>query len=291
MTVVETSAWPQDYDGSGEPLDVHWYIDDYLKEELDEIPHLIETNYDSVLIIFGFEGSGKTTLGLQTSYYLDANFGIENVVFSAKGFKQAVNELPKGSVILWDEAEEAGSHHASKKMETLKNFSKQMREEKKICILIQPEFLDFNKYFIKNRSILNIRVKDKPWERQPSKQRGYWELYSKKRGSELYTLAKKNDGDMNVGNPNKFGRFIEPTTHPDFPVRNVEGSEYKKKKRERTAKMEEEEKEPVKIQGFTPEHIHGLLEYCKRKGSLKEVARAFDWNYDTLRQRKKRLIT
>lgn len=291
MTVVKTSAWPEDYEGEGEPLDVHWYIDDYLKEELDEVPHLIETNYDSVFIIFGFEGSGKTTLGIQIGYYLDPDFSIENVVFTAEGFREAVNELPKGSVILWDEAEEAGSHHASKKMSVLKDFSKEMRQEKKKCILIQPTLLDYNKYFIKHRSILNIRVKDKPWKRRPSEQRGYWELYSKQRASQLYTEAKKNDGDLSVGNPNKFGRFIEPTTDPDFPVRNVEGSEYRKKKRRKTAQMQEEEKEPTEIQSFTAEHIHGLLEYCKRKGSLKEVAEAFDWNYETLKTRKNRLVT
>jgi hypothetical protein len=283
MTVTNQNAF-------GDELDCEVYLHPHFKEYLDLIPHLIETDYDAWGVIFGEEGSGKTVDGLTVGYYLDSDLSVENVVFTQEGFLEAVDNLPRGSVLLWDEADAAAGHHASNQMSVLQKKAKRIRTRNLIIILIQPTLLDYNKYFI-NRFRWGLQPYDFPWKEHPSDQRGYANLYNRARLRELYYKAKRNYGDLSVGNPNHDKiRFANVPGREGFPVPIGKGSEYDKKKQAVTERLTEDEDTPTKIQSFGGEEIHTLLEYAKREGELKEVAEVLEWDYNTLLTRKRRLV-
>jgi len=285
MSVVSKSAF-------GNDLDCELYLDNYLKREyLDQVPHLVQSDYDAWFVVFGEEGSGKTVDGLTMAYYLDANLSIENVVFTQDGFMDAVDNLPPGSVLVWDEADAAADHHASSQMQALKAKAKRIRKQNLIVILIQPTLLDYDKYFVLHRLRFGLQPYDYPWKDQPSRQRGYANVYNRSRLRDLYHDAKRARGDLSVGNPNAHVRFTDNTRRDGFPVPIHGGSRYDEKKQEVTESLtEDEDDEPVEIQSFGAREIHGLLEYCKRKGELKEVAEVLKWDYSTLQTRKSRLM-
>jgi len=285
MVVVEKSAF-------GKELDCSLYLNKYLKQNyLDEVPHLVETDYDEWFVIFGKEGSGKTVDGLTCAYYLDASLSIENIVFTQEGFEDAVDNLPPYSVVLWDEADDAAGHHASSQMSALKSKAKRIRKRNLIIILIQPTLLDYDKYFVLHRLKWGLRPYDKPWKEYMSQQRGYAEVYNQTRLRKLYHDAKRANGDLSVGNPNAKGKWFTDSTRRDgFPIPIGDGSEYDKKKQRATESLTEDDDTPTTIQGFTARHIYGLLEYAKDNGSMKEVAKVFDMDYNTLKTKKRRLM-
>lgn len=284
MAVVNQSAF-------GNGLDAEMYLHDHLKEEyLDVIPHLVTSDYDTWFVVFGEEGSGKTVDGLTMAYYLDANLSIENVVFTQQGFMEAVDDLPPQSVLVWDEADAAADHHASEQMQALKAKAKRIRKQNLIIILIQPTLLDYDKYFVMHRLRFGLQPYDFPWKEYPSQQRGYANIYNRSSLRDLYHDAKRNQGDLSVGNPDASRiRFADNTKRDGFPVPIGDGSDYDIKKQEVTEDISVDS-EPTRIQSFGPREIHGLLEYAKEHGELKDIARAFDWDYSTLATRKKRLI-
>jgi len=283
MAVVSESAF-------GNDLDCELYLDGYLKEQyLDQVPHLVQSDYDSWFVIFGEEGSGKTVDGLTMAYYLDASLSIENVVFTQEGFMEAVDNLPPQSVLVWDEADAAADHHASSQMQALKAKAKRIRKQNLIIILIQPTLLDYDKYFVLHRLRFGLQPYDYPWKEQPSRQRGYANVYNRSDLRDLYHEAKRSRGDLSVGSPTGRVRFADCTKRDGFPVPIDSGSLYDEKKQEVTESLTGDD-EPVEIQSFGAREIHGLLEYAKDKGELKDIADRFGWDYQTLATRKRRLM-
>jgi len=155
--------------------------------------------------------------------------------------------------------------------------------------LIQPTLLDYDKYFVLHRLRFGLQPYDYPWKDQPSRQRGYANVYNRSRLRDLYHDAKRARGDLSVGNPNAHVRFTDNTRRDGFPVPIHGGSRYDEKKQEVTESLTEEEKEET-LRGFTERELHGLLEICKRQSSLKEVADTIDVDYNVLKKRKSRLV-
>ena len=240
---------------NGQPLGFKGYVDKYLWNELREFPHLLSSNYDVFGLVFGLEGAGKSELALSIGAFTDQDFDIENVVFTPESFKEAVIELPKGSTIVWDEADEVSDHHASKKFKMLKKFAKRMRKENKTCILVQPVLFDQNRYWVMHRSRYGIRVYDKPEKRKASEQRGFMEFYGPKKLKRFYIDGKKDYWNQNNGSPNWKGRFYRNTHRKGFPVPIGFGSAYDKKKGEATSKLKKESAEPKKLGNFTPSDV------------------------------------
>jgi len=79
----------------------------YLFKNLDIIKKKIKEDRDFLLGIIGYEGSGKSNLGIQICKYIDPTFNINRITFTAEEFLMAVNRAKRYEAILMDEGIEA----------------------------------------------------------------------------------------------------------------------------------------------------------------------------------------
>lgn len=270
---------------TGEELGFRGTVDKYLWNELYDFPHLLNTSYDVFGLIFGLEGAGKSELAMQIGAFTDPNFDLENVVFTGEQFKKAVIDLPKGSTIIWDEADEVSDHHASKKVKLLKKFAKRMRKENKVCVLVQPVLFDQNRYWVMHRARFGIKIKDYPEKRKKSQQRGFLDFYGPRRLKRFYIDGKKDYWNQNVGNPNWQGRFYHLTDRPGFPVPIGGGTAYDEKKTRATEELKDEGEKEV-VASFTLNDLVMVFDHVDNKTDL---ASDLDLSRSSLYQRIKKL--
>ena len=194
---------------AGEPLPCSISLDGYYKQVLDDQHVFRLKNFDVVAMITGEEGSGKTTLAFQSALYMDHHFNNDHIVFNAQQFEEVIERLPKGSAIVWDEADDVGSNWASEMMVALKKTFKRIRKKNLIIFLVTPTFHDLNKYFAIHRTRFLINVYT------DFVTRGFFKLYNRDAKRKLYIYGKK-EMNMSAAKSTFFGRF---TNYPEgFPV-------------------------------------------------------------------------
>lgn len=231
------------------------------------LQHLLDSEYDNYTMIFGDEGVGKTVLALQMAYYMDADFDVDNIVFTAKQFKRAVEELPRGSSIVWDESEETAGHHLSNDVIDLKAYMQKMRQQNKTILSVKPQIRDVNRYFINRSRWGGIEVYDKPEYDDIHKQRGYGRFYDNNELRE-YSSLRRGEEFEKKGVPFE---FFDMTNLDDFPVSLEPDSEYNKKKEASYASSKSFSDKEDRAVG-------ALVSYCKdEKLQSKAYDRAEDW--------------
>lgn len=207
--------------------DYSLYIDGFLKKNLDFVKKLPENNWDAVALFTGYEGSGKSSLAMQLALYLDHNFTLKNIVFNAEQFDEATEKLPKGSVILYDEADDVavGGNHAQNKVKQIISKMKRIRSRNLYILFVTPTYFDLGKYFAIHRSRFLIHVYSQGLKR------GFFAFYGKTAMKNLYFKGKKT-WDMKCERPTFKGRFLN--NKEDFPI-NL--SEYDEKKDKATSEV------------------------------------------------------
>jgi len=164
-----------------------YWIDNYLKSQWDILlTEAIPNDWDALIIIFGKEGTGKTTLATQACRYLDNNYAIEYCVFLPEQFTEACNKAPKGAAILWDEAVTGGlaSAWASKVSQAVIKNLTQIRKKNLKIIICFPYLHMLNKYFI-SRCVCSIYVYSKGFT-----DRGYGFFYNQAETEDLFSYMK-----------------------------------------------------------------------------------------------------
>ena len=148
----------------------------------------IPNDWDGLLILFGREGSGKTTLATQLCKYLDPKFDIDRCVFTPAQFTEAIDSLPDESAILWDEAITGAniSTHASEISIAIVSKLTQIRKKRLKIFLCFPYLHMLNKYFV-SRCICSIYVYAKDFT-----DRGYGFFYSQPQTEFLYNYMKEH---------------------------------------------------------------------------------------------------
>lgn len=82
---------------------------------------LFERDENYIILITGKSGSGKSSASLLLAMLIDPKFTVDRVCFDALGFIRMVNQnLPRGSVIIWDESGVDLDCHEWWKKETIK---------------------------------------------------------------------------------------------------------------------------------------------------------------------------
>lgn len=82
----------------------NYYLDGYLKANLDFVKKDVKRrNFDSIILVVGREGYGKTTIAMQMAKYLDESFTVDRVVFTAEQFMDAVRNAKPYTAIVFDE--------------------------------------------------------------------------------------------------------------------------------------------------------------------------------------------
>lgn len=260
-----------DKDVNGKPLVCKYYIDNNLKAELDSMQKLVDHNWDAVGFLVGYEGDGKTTLGMESCYYLDHNFSLDNVVFNSTQFEWAVDNLPNGSAILWDEADDLSSNWASEMMVAIKKKFKRIRSRNLKILLCTPTFHDINKYFaiVRTRFLIHVYAK--------GLQRGHFRFFGRDRKKYLYVKGKKFM-DLGAEMSDFYGKFVN---YPkQFPI---DLELYENKKQEATDRLIEVEK-PKEIR---KEIYLSFSSWCKNEGivlSRKVQGEIFNVNMRTLQR-------
>jgi len=182
----------------------NFYMDGYLKRNLDGCKNLVKKNWDMVLIVDGEERSGKSVLAQQAAQYCDPTFCLDRVVFNPDKFEEAINNSKPYQAIVYDEAY-GGLNSKSVLSATSQILVKRMTEigRKRLFIfIVMPCFFDMNKYIAiwRSRALLHVYHSDY--------KRGRFACWSGEKKKELYVLGKKF---YNYRKPNAefIGRFTD----------------------------------------------------------------------------------
>jgi len=263
-----------------------FYLDAYLKDNLDFLKKQVEHKWDGVGLIAGQVGSGKTTLSHAIAHYLDPSFNLDRVVFNGKDLMKAIDTASKGQAIVFDEAVMALSSQdfANELQKTLIKKFTLIRSKNLYILLIIPNFFLMRRWFCIDRTKFMIYCYS-----PDGLSRGYFRFYSWNRKKKLYLLGYKT---MDIGcvKPNFPGRFI-----------NTEGyfldiKDYETKKQEAVKSLTEADKsDKEKLQEqFKDYKLKLQIEIKQWKEKIKEKyqQRCADWRgkYKQEKQHKKDAI-
>lgn len=234
-----------------------YYLEPRLKKFLDNVvrPSLKDKDKDYVMLVDGYEGSGKSTFSMQIGRYIDSSLNLPNICMTAEEFKNAIVNAKKGQCIIYDEAVTGLSSGDSitKIGRLLKSMMMQMRQKNLFIIIILPTVFELNKYAVLSRARCLFHVYEN------SGRRGYFVGYNRKDTKNTYLLGKKNY-TYRV-RTNFKGRFYGKYV--------IDEEEYRKKKQEALFQIGEEDETVnqkwMKIGYFT---IYVLY---KRGMPLKEI--------------------
>jgi len=246
--------------------DLSYYMDGKLQRNLDKIKkRVLKKDMDSVFVIDGGEGAGKSVFGQQVAKYLNPNFNLQHVCFNANEFMSAINNSKKGDVIVFDEAYSglASRTALSEVNHLLVSMMMEMRQKNLIVIIILPSFFLLDKYVALWRAVALFHVY------MIKGKRGRWICFNRNKKKTLYLKGKK-DYNYNVIRSRFRGRFLDKYT--------VNEELYRAKKakalnnRERKTKSEKYIQQRNKLlYGIYKEYglsLSDLTKFCKGYGVM-----------------------
>lgn len=212
----------------------NFYMDGYLKKALDIYVKAVQKDWDFLLIIDGLVGSGKSVLAMQIAKYLDPKFTIEQIVFSSWEFRRKLIEIPKGSVLIFDEAI-LGLNNRDAMMFLQRELIKLLtmaRQRNLFIILVIPTFFDLDRTIPLSRARALLHVYDKNFER------GFFLFFKRPRMKQLYINGVKYHS-YSLPKASSYGRFTNY-----YPIKE---REYRERKLQHLLKRTEEVKEAATL--------------------------------------------
>lgn len=226
-----------------------FYMDNYLKEQLDVLLKNIVNDWDFTIIICG-KGDvrvGKSVLAMQIaaywSYMIEKLYGIkisfnlkDNFAFKGEELISKGNNLglkSKYSPLIFDEAgsELEGRKTMRRTTQNVLDYFRECGQYNLLNILVLPEFFDLPRAIAITRSILLLNVTFYPDE-EGIFERGFFDFLNRKSKKKLYQKGKK-EYDYGVTEPDFNGRFVN--FHP------LDQEEYRKLKREALRSREQQD--------------------------------------------------
>jgi len=188
------------------------YMDGTLHENLELLSRKIVDDMTFLMFIFSSTlevGTGKSVFAQQIAeaitekvnefHELNIPFDVNNIIFHPKDLIERAFQVPKYSVLILDEWEDA--HYWSELGITLRQFFRKCRQLNLFMVVIIPNFFELPKGYAISRSVLAIDVKF-----QGGFDRGYFDFYSFKKKKELYLKGKK-EYNYGVVKADFIGRF------------------------------------------------------------------------------------
>lgn len=203
-----------------EGKDQHFYMDNRLNKTLDVVAKRVKLkDEDYFIAVDGGEGAGKSVLAFQLAKKIDPSFNLSRVVFTAKGFQDAILSAKKGQAVVFDEAFRGLSSRGalSEINKLLVALMMECRQKNLIVIIVLPTFFLLEKYVALWRAKFLIHVYRK------NGKRGFWMLFNKKKKKLLY-LKGRATYSYAWPKTNFRGRFYEQYT--------VDEKKYRAKKAE-----------------------------------------------------------
>ena len=175
--------------------DKEFWMENYLKDNLDLAKEAVRKKWDVWLSVTGIEGSGKTTFTCSCAYYVcydktkgKSTFGIDNIVWTVDQFKKALVTVPVGSAIVWDEAVFGllSTESMGQVQRTLVQYATTIRKRRLFVFLVIPYIFMLGKYFVsRSRGMFLVRTED-------GITRGKFSFYNKSQLMYLYAEGKKH---------------------------------------------------------------------------------------------------
>jgi hypothetical protein len=189
------------------------YIDGIYYENLKELVNVIHQDMTFLAIISSSTlevGTGKSVFAQQTgeAWIQLVNeihkknlpdMSMQNIVFKPKDLIDRAFKVPKTSVIILDEWEDA--HYWSELGISLRQFFRKCRQLNLFIILIIPNFFQLPPSYAISRSVFFVDVRF-----EGSFERGYFSFYGFQKKKDLYIYGKKTQNYKCVS-PQFTGRF------------------------------------------------------------------------------------
>ena len=209
----------------------NYHIDKRLKRFLDEkVKDLIsKKDKDYVMLVDGYEGSGKSTFGQQIGKYVDPTLNLSRICMTANEFKEAIIKAEKNQCVIYDEAVTGmtAGDSITRIGKLLKSMMMQMRQKNLFVIVILPTIFELNKYSVLSRARSFFHIYES------GGRMGYWVGYNRKDTRNIYIKGRKTYSYRVKSFFN--GRFYGKYT--------VDEEEYRKKKADVLFKLDNVEEE------------------------------------------------
>lgn len=196
--VIVTSGKNKD----GSPCE--FYLDENVKKNLDVIKERVtKRGWDSVILIAGLPGAGKSHFVQFLARYLDSTFEAEDYCFDADQWIEATSNKPKHSSIPIDECFDMLNNKItmSKDYQKMVSHIQLLRQQGHFLFLLLPNFFDLGKAMALYRSsILFVIYTDE------NGRRGRFACYDRSSKKQLYIKGSKAM-DYGCVQPNFRGRF------------------------------------------------------------------------------------
>jgi energy-coupling factor transporter ATP-binding protein EcfA2 len=224
-----------------------YHIEPKLIPYLNEVKKNIEKkDRDFVILVDGYEGSGKSTFAQQIGRYLDE-------------FKQSIINAKKGDCIIYDEAVMglSSADSITRIGRLLKSMMMQMRQKNLFVIIIIPAFFELNKYAVLGRAKGLFHIYEK------SGKRGFFVGYNKEDMKKIYLMGRKSYSYCwrSYFNGKFYGKFA------------IDEAAYRKKKEDALFGMDEE-KEDEKSSRYQKWYNAVAIDY-KNGTKTKELANKY----------------
>ncbi|MBI2084682.1 MAG: hypothetical protein HYT70_03685 [Candidatus Aenigmarchaeota archaeon] len=156
-----------------ESLEQYKKFGKYLQENLDGIKKLIRTDRDWLMLNVGYEGMGKSNLGMQICKYVDPDFDVDRIVFTPAEFRISLEKVKRYQAILVDEGVEAlfSRKAMSRESVDITQILTQIRHKNLFIVINTPDPFLIDKYILSHRAKFMTRIIN----------RGLYAVYSKKK--------------------------------------------------------------------------------------------------------------
>lgn len=165
-----------------------FYMDGFLKQNLDTAKRIIQKDWDMLFVYDGYEGTGKSVKAMQDAYYCDTSLTIERITFTPFEFRKAIINAKKYQAVVYDEAYTGMSSRATMTTinRALVSMIAEIRQKNLFVFVVMPTFFDLDKYVALWRSRALIHVYT-----MGGFERGYFKFYNVERKKSLYINGKK----------------------------------------------------------------------------------------------------
>lgn len=232
-------------DWKGEPCS--FIMNEYLLANLEPVKKVVQNkDFDFVTLVAGLPGIGKSTFGINMAKYLDPNFTIDNIAFTAEDFIELTNTLPPRSAVILDESFESMNSKVGMSADFLKimNHLQLIRQRNLFIILILPNFFDLQKSIAIYRSSFLFVCYGKKFGN-----RGSFAAFGREEKKMLYILGQKYL-NYHATAPNFRGKFYkqQAINEDEYNKRKLEHLQNRAK--DKTAKVGRADKTKVMLAAY-----------------------------------------
>lgn len=149
---------------------------------------LSKKDKDYVIIVDGYEGSGKSTFAQQIAKFVDPTLDLSMVCMTSNEFKKAIITAKPNQCVIYDEAVTGmtAGDTITRIGKLLKSMMMQMRQKNLFVIVIIPTIFELGKYTVLSRAKSFFHIYESKGRR------GYFVGYNRKDLRNLYLFGRKN---------------------------------------------------------------------------------------------------